>query len=113
MNPYNKYGFVSGGAIFDTMDRFALRTLNADYPETEKEYWFTTSAETSFIKQACPGVEIRCRCERTEMFENTAIVAVAAYADDTLIAASSFMFKKATHDFCKIKEGTNENNHRT
>ena len=112
MNPYNKYGFISGGAIFDTMDRAALRMLNTGWPETDKENWFTASAEISFLRQACPGTKIRCLGNSVKDGD-TVYVGMAAYADEILVAQCAFKFKKATHDFCKIKEGTNENNHRT
>lgn len=113
MNPYNKYGFVSGGAIFDAMDRAALRLLNTGWPETDKENWFTASAEISFLRQANPGTKIRCLSLNCVKDGDTVYVDMCAYADETLVAQCAFNFKKATHDFCKIKEGTNENNHRT
>lgn len=110
MNQYNKYGFVSGGALFDAMDRAALRLLNTEHPETDKENWFTASAETSFLRQACPGTKITCRKEHFEVTDNGVYIAMSAWTDETLVATSAFLFKKAHHDFCKIQGGNNESN---
>lgn len=110
MNQYNKYGFVSGGAIFDAMDRAALRMLNSHYPETDNENWFTASAETSFLRQACPGTKITCVGVLCDKNDDTAYIAMGAYADGTQVATSAFVFKKARHDFCKIQGGNNESN---
>lgn len=113
MNQYNKYGFISGGALFDAMDRAALRMLNTKYPETDKENWFTASAETSFLRQARPGTEIKCLGALCEKNDDTAYIAMGVYADGKLIANCAFVFKKAHHDFCKLQEGTNDGTIRT
>lgn len=113
MNQHNKYGFISGGALFDAMDRAALRMLNTEYPETDKENWFTASAETSFLRQACPGTKIRCLGSNCAKDGDTVYVDMCAYADETLVANCAFVFKKARHDFCKLQEGTNDGTIRT
>lgn len=113
MNQYNKYGFISGGALFDAMDRAALRMLNTGFPETDKENWFTASAEISFLRQACPGTKIRCLGLNCVKEDNTVYVDMCAYADETLVAQCAFRFKKARHDFCKLQEGTNDGTIRT
>lgn len=114
MNQFNKYGFVSGGALFDTMDRIALRELNTRHPETEKEFWLTQSAETFFLKQACDGADIRARIRYLNKHDSIAYIGVELFDYDTsvVIASSTFVFKKATHNFCETKEGTDENNNR-
>lgn len=113
MNQYNKYGFISGGALFDAMDRAALRMLNTEHPETDKENWFTASAETSFLRQACPDTKIKCLGMLCEKNDDTAYIAMGVYADGTLVANCAFVFKKARHDFCKLQEGTNDRTIRT
>lgn len=113
MNQYNKYGFISGGTLFDAMDRAALRMLNTKYPKTDKENWFTASAETSFLRQACPGTEIKCLGILCGKNDDTAYIAMGVYADGTLVANCAFVFKKARHDFCKLQEGTNDRTIRT
>lgn len=113
MNQYNKYGFISGGALFDAMDRAALRLLNTEHPETDKENWFTASAETSFLRQACPGTKIKCLGMLCEKNDDTAYIAMGVYADGTLVANCAFVFKKARHDFCKLQGGTNDGTIRT
>lgn len=109
MNQYNKYGFISGGALFDAMDRAALRLLNTEYPETDKENWFTASAETSFLRQACPGTKITCAGSLCNKNDDAIYITMAAYADGTHVATSVFVFKKARHDFCRIREEKDDN----
>lgn len=113
MNQYNKYGFISGGALFDAMDRAALRLLNTEYPETDKENWFTASAETSFLRQACPGTKITCKNCEFEKTDDCAWITMSAWANETLVATSAFVFKRAHQDFCKLQEGTNDRTIRT
>lgn len=65
----NKYGFVSGGYIFDKMDRIAqdwVETKNRDL-----KYWMTKSAKIKYMRQICSeenlafGVRILFRIGKT------------------------------------------------
>lgn len=108
MNKYNKYGFVSGGATFDAMDRYALRQLNAEYPETDHENWFTASAEVCFNKQICPDTKVVYSAD-IERRGDIAYIDVSAKDCDSGIelATICFTFKKAHHNYCEIKGQNN------
>lgn len=112
MNQYNKYGFISGGALFDMMDRFALRTLNTQHPETDKEFWFTQNSETFFLKQACTDTDVRPRLRYLNKQNDIAYIGTEILNVDTgiTIASATFVFKKKNHNFCETKGGTHENN---
>ena len=45
MNKLNKYGFISGGWLYDMMDRKALTTLNRVFPLTKDQQIYTAQAK--------------------------------------------------------------------
>lgn len=107
MKNKNKYGFYSGGYIFDRIDRYALRTLNNAYPETKDELWFTSHATIDYKKQLCDNDESTFM--RTTVFQkmpDSAIISVEFVQGKTLIAIGCVSFTKTGNDYCKLKYKT-------
>lgn len=104
MKNTNKYGFYSGGYVFDRVDRYALRVLNNAYPETKDELWFTEHADIHFYKQLCCSDATLLRTIKFEKESDSATVGVELIQGKTLIARSYVWFSKAKNNFCKIKE---------
>lgn len=103
LNQYNKYGFISGGALFDMLDRFALRKINSEYPETDSQNWFTASAEVSFFKQACPGVSLQLITNYIDKKDNIIYIDVEARNEENLVICNCcFSFKLAKKNFCSL-----------
>jgi hypothetical protein len=104
MKNKNKYGFYSGGYIFDRIDRYALRTLNNAYPETKDELWFTSHCKIDYKKQLCDNDESTYM--RTIVFQKlseSAVIGVEFVQGKTLIATCYVDFTKAKGDYCKLK----------
>lgn len=104
MKNKNKYGFYSGGYIFDRIDRYALRTLNNAYPETKDELWFTSNCTVDYKKQLCDSDELTfMRTTVFQKFNDSALVGVELVQGTTLIATGCISFSKAKGDYCKLK----------
>lgn len=105
MKNKNKYGFYSGGYIFDRIDRYALRCLNIAYPTSENEPWYTAHVDVSYLKQLCDLDSSVTFC-RTTQFQYTPYVVsigVEFVQGNTVIAHGLVQFAKAKNNYCKIK----------
>lgn len=103
MKNKNKYGFYSGGYIFDRIDRYALRMLNNSYPETKDELWFTEACEVNFLKQMCDNDSTYLRTTTFQKFNDSATIGVELVQGKTTLAIGYVVFKRAKGDYCKIK----------
>ena len=93
MKTKNKYGFVSGGYIFDKMDRIVQDLVETNNPDLK--YWMTKSAKVRYLKQVCSeenvGYQVRIRFR----FRNIVFVKSYIYKDwnpDIHLAEASFVF---------------------
>ena len=107
MERLNKYGFVSGGYIFDYLDRTALDYLNLEYPKTKTENWFTESADVKFYKQWCDeeyDTFLGSTMEYYKQDKGIAKINVKLFLHNArlIIAEATFVFKRANNDFCRI-----------
>lgn len=105
MKKNNKYGFVSGGYLFDIMDRYALEKL-IDTKGTG--FYFTASANISYQKQCCDHNDL-C-LQYTHIAEDPVhpdnySVNVIAYSPKTKIqyASALFLFTRKNHNYCEKK----------
>ena len=105
MEERNKYGFVSGGWIFDYMDRKALYVLNKVVKNTANRNFYTASAKIDFKQQLCNTDNLMF--DFFVMIESKRCVKVGCSlwqnAKD-LIAKADFVFVEAKENKCKIKE---------
>jgi len=101
----NKYGFVSGGWLYDQMDRKALFTLNRVFPVTKDQQIYTSHAKVEYFKQVCDDKDLLMVVPFVDdQAPNEYIVPVDVYYGTTLAAHALFTFKKAKRNFCAIKE---------
>lgn len=104
MKKLNKYGFVSGGCIFDLLDRAALAEINTRYPETADQQIYTAWCEIDFCKQLCDTKGIRIE---TDMIQQSTpgfwVIENTLYQGDTTIAFGAFKFVRADKNFCEIR----------
>lgn len=105
MEQKNKYGFLSGGFIFDKLDRWALDYINTQYPYTQEENWFTARAEIQFRKQLCSDKDIYYKADVDfyDSLTGSIIVNIDLLQTDTIIATARIGFRRAKKDFCQIK----------
>lgn len=101
MDKTNKYGFISGGYIFDLLDRTALQAINEKYPETASQQVYTTCGHTTYLKQLC-DIE-RTKVVTTKCYEyfGEYRVHVELWQGETLIAHGYFTFVQAEHNYCE------------
>lgn len=105
MKNKNKYGFYSGGYIFDRIDRYALRCLNLAYPSSIDESWYTMHVDVNYLKQLCDLDSSVTFC-RTTQFQYTptfASVGVEFVQGNTVIASALVQFAKAKKNYCDVK----------
>ena len=105
MEDKNIYGFISGGKIFDMMDRAALDYVRERYNEKDS-YIFTSHSRISFLKQLCKLHDHSIHVRSDERGMNPGkrweiYTKLYAGKDRTLIAEAFFEFKKADHNFCE------------
>jgi acyl-coenzyme A thioesterase PaaI-like protein len=105
MNKTNKYGFVSGGYIFDLLDRAALEKLNLCYPETETQQIYTKESTITYHKQLCDTTDIHCRMVYAifDAITKEYRVGISLMQDKTKIAHARFIFVRADHNYCERK----------
>lgn len=104
MDKLNKYGFVSGGYIFDLLDRGALEHLNHKIPDTKNELWFTSRAEISYYRQICDIKDITFDYLFTGCNSTTAIIKATIIQNGEEAVVAEFYFKKANHNYCETKD---------
>lgn len=106
MKQLNKYGFVSGGCIFDLLDRAALEKLNLCYPETETQQIYTKESTITYHKQLCDTTNIHCRmvCAIFDAITKEYRVGISLMQGKTKIAHARFIFVQAKHNYCETKE---------
>lgn len=105
MEDKNIYGFISGGKIFDLMDRAALEYVRENYNEKDS-YIFTGHSRISFLKQLCDlkNYSIHVHSDERGMAPGQRWeIYTKLYSGDgkTLIAEAFFEFKKANHNYCE------------
>ena len=104
MQELNKYGFVSGGYIFDLMDKAALAAINKYAPITKDQQIYTKSAKIYYMKQVCDG--IKTKTSTHVLFRkgtDTYLVEIHLLANKEVVAKAIFIFKKANHNYCETK----------
>lgn len=106
MKKTNKYGFISGGYIFDLLDRAALEYINFCYPETEKQQIYTQWCEINFNKQLCQPNGIKVKTDKIEqrIIGELWVVDNSLWQGNTVIAHAEWWFKKTKHNYCEQKE---------
>ena len=105
MDKLNKYNFVSGGWLFDQMDRKALATLNRVFPITKDQQVYTASASVEYYKQVCDDKDLMIIVPFVNDDEPDAYyVPVDVYYGTTFAAHARFIFKKANHNYCETKD---------
>lgn len=106
MEERNKYGFVSGGHIFDYLDRKALAALNNYYPETKNRNFFTARASINYLSQCCDtsnwhtGVKVIPHGKWGRSYD----IIIYLWQGDIRRAEGVFLFVEAKENKCKIKE---------
>lgn len=106
MEDKNIYGFISGGKIFDILDRNALDYVREKYNEKDS-FVFTTHSRITFYKQLCDleNFAVHVRSDERGMIagKRWEIYTQMYDAKQVLIAEAFFEFKKADKNFCEIK----------
>lgn len=106
MENKNIYGFISGGKIFDILDRNALDYVREKYNEKDS-FVFTTHSRITFYKQLCDleNFTIHVRSDERGMIAGSRweIYTQLYDAEQVLIAEAFFEFKKTDKNFCGIK----------
>lgn len=110
MQDKNKYGFISGGAIFDMLDRAALEYINKTWPATTKENWFTKRSVIHFNLQVCSMDNMEIVVQKTgkdKKYEETfghdnrkVVVALVDSINKRIHAVAGFFFVKANKNHC-------------
>ena len=110
MKTTNKYGFVSGGWIFDYMDRAALNCLNVSYPETRNQNFYTAKASVNFLSQVCDTKDISADIRIIPHGKWGKSYSVITYLRQGNIrrAEGVFLFVKAKENKCETKGKQNE-----
>lgn len=108
MQDLNKYGFYSGGYIYDLLDRAALSAINAKYPHTIYKQLYTTYGEIIYYKQLCDDkitIMLRTVCCSNKKPARTYYVSLELYDKNrTKIAMAQFNFRIAKHNYCETGE---------
>lgn len=106
MRKTNKYNFISGGYIFDLLDRAALDYINRYYPDTESQQVYTAWCEVNFNKQLCSTRGITVKTDRIEqrIIGEWWIVDNSLWQGETVIAHAQFWFRKAKKNYCETME---------
>lgn len=103
MKNTNKYGFISGGYIFDLLDRTALEKLNLCYPETETQQIYTKESTITYHKQLCDLSDVRFRLRYATFDGKEYRVGLSLLQGKTKIAHARFVFVQAKHNYCERK----------
>lgn len=105
MKNTNKYGFISGGYIFDMLDRTALEAVNQRFNNADKLI-FTRTAEIDYRKQLCNlrGVKTIVDFVEYDTAHRQYVAGVKLRQIDTDIAYGTFYFKQAFKNFCETRE---------
>lgn len=105
MDKLNKYGFVSGGYIFDLLDRAALEAINERFNNADKLI-FTVDAQVEYHKQLCNlrGAQTIVDFVEYDKVSRRYVAGVRLRQIATDIAHGTFYFKKANHNYCEIKD---------
>lgn len=103
MNKLNKYNFISGGYIFDLLDRTALEKLNMCYRETETQQIYTKESAITYHKQLCDLSDIRVRLRYATFDGKEYRVGLSLLQGKTKIAHARFVFVQAKHNYCERK----------
>lgn len=99
----NRYNFVSGGYIFDLLDRTALQAINEKYPETASQQVYTVCADINYSKQLCNlecVTPIATMCFYSQA-KHKFIVICRLCQNETEIADAYFEFAQAEHNYCE------------
>lgn len=104
MKQFNIYKFVSGGYIFDLMDRKAQEYaiyLNGN----NNDYLMTKSAEVEYLRQCCDKKDLRVSTGYSKRNNDEYSINVWATSLDgiTVYAHARFVFVAKTHNFCELK----------
>ena len=108
MEQKNKYGFVSGGYIFDWLDRGALAFINKRFPETTNQNWYTARADISYLKQLCDPKNALTMYTIASKLEDEITCNTEVYQEAKTIVRATFVFRLARHNYCDIKGGKDE-----
>lgn len=108
MQELNKYGFYSGGYIFDVLDRVALAAINKKYPNTKKQQIYTAHADVFFTKQLCTtefttdaySINTWIDIDGVRKYRATVVL----IANDVQIATAHIIFALAKKNYCKVKK---------
>ena len=94
---------VSGGFIFDQMDRFAHFFVAKE--ECAKGYLFTQEAHISYKKQICDWNDVELMLYAYYKYETISQVVVRAVGktDGAIYAEGSFCFVEKDHAYCDTK----------
>lgn len=103
MNKLNKYNFISGGYIFDLLDRTALEKLNMCYKETETQQIYTKESTITYHKQLCDLSDVRFRLRYATFDGKEYRVGLSLLQGKTKIAHARFVFVQAKHNYCERK----------
>lgn len=104
MKNTNKYNFISGGYIFDLLDRKALEAINETYPETKDQQIYTTYGSIVYKKQLCNTENIKTNTEYIVKKNDEYFVCVVLEQNDVRIADVIFTFARADHNYCEIRD---------
>lgn len=101
MRNENKYGFISGGYLFDKMDRIAQDWVEINH--NDHKFWVTKSAKVHYLKQVCSLKDLSYRVKLILRIRDTVFVDVTVYdAKDPKknYAKSTFIFVGKDSLFC-------------
>ena len=106
MKKLNKYNFISGGYIFDLLDRAALQAVNDKFGNGNKLV-FTRNAEIDYRKQLCDlrGVKTIVDFVEFDSARRVYCVGVRVRQVATDIAYGTFYFKMAYKNYCEVGGG--------
>lgn len=102
MKDTNKYGFISGGYIFDLLDRKALEAINKKFPYTKDTQLYTSTGNIHYEKQLCDTKNIETK-PLVYDFNDYYSVIIELWQHNTLIASATFLFEFAKHNYCETK----------
>lgn len=101
---------VSGGFIFDRMDRFAHDYLYKEYGKDK--FYFTKDAKIVFSKQICDWEDVelskgmtikRMTCPTLEPIEYVVAVNALSKSTKDMYACATFTFVEKDHAYCDTK----------
>lgn len=89
----NNYGIMSGGYIFDTMDKLGAHLLK-EHPFDEYKYFLTASAKIKYLRQMLPSyvVELSTHYRRSLVRRNTFYVRIIVFHNGHEAVIAHFVF---------------------